>query len=381
MSIANLRREPMDGIPTGQYCEGWREVWRATDPNEPQGDGSFVWERTMPRLTDDIEDCALYLYESHIDAKRGEKAGGSGFLYEIPFDESSLWGKGHRYAVSNWHVVKRAPVIRLNSAAADGQKIIRKKASDWIRHPDEQTDIAVCPLADDLRADDRSLYTYKSISPGHMITPDRMLEYNIGIGDDTFVVGRFVNHDGVQRNQPSVRFGAIAQMPKDKIKTETGWQEAFLVEAKSIAGYSGSPVFALISEVRSPKYKAEQGVEPTELFMFLGIDCSHIIERQPVYNANETKSGMYIESNTGMAVVIAAWKLAQLLEESAPLKKKREEALRQRRTQIVAAEDYAEGQTQLTRPKQGEPIEIPTPTKKQFTRDLGKLMRRKPPES
>ncbi|HVC45436.1 MAG TPA: hypothetical protein VND20_11520 [Candidatus Binataceae bacterium] len=36
---------------------------------------------------------------------------------------------------------------------------------------------------------------------------------------------------------------------------------------------------------------------------------------------------------------------------------------------------------QLTTPKQGKPIEIPVPTKRQFTDDLGKLMRRKPPQS
>ena len=70
---------------------------------------------------------------------------------------------------------------------------------------------------------------------------------NIGIGDEAIAIGRFINHDGNQRNQPSVRFGAIAQMPKDKIRTDTGEQDAFLVEIKSISGYSGSPVFALTS--------------------------------------------------------------------------------------------------------------------------------------
>jgi hypothetical protein len=395
MSIANLRREPMDGIPTGRYCDGWREVWRATDPNEPQGDGSYVWERAMPRLTDDILEISIYLYETHIDADRGEKAGGSGFLYEIPFDPEATMGKGHLYAVSNWHVVKKAPVIRLNSS--EGPKIIRKKTTDWIRHQDEQTDIAVCPLADDLRTDDRSLHTLKSVSPAHLATKDRIAELNIGIGDNTFLVGRFINHDGVQKNDPSVRFGAIAQMPKNKIETETGEQEAFLVEVKSIAGYSGSPVFALISERRSLEYKQKiesmrpnptamllvQAQEATELFILLGIDCGHLIDQQPVYNADRKKSGQYIESNTGMSVVIVPWKLIELLEVPL-LKNKREEARRQRQSEIVAAEDFAEQPrkaTQLTTPKEGNPVEIPIPTERQFTSDLGKLLRRKPSQS
>jgi hypothetical protein len=38
--------------------------------------------------------------------------------------------------------------------------------------------------------------------------------------------------------------------------------------------------------------------------------------------------------------------------------------------------------TQRSRPKQGAPIEIPIPTERQFTSDLGKLLlRRKPPQS
>ena len=83
MSIASLWREPMDGIPTGRYCDGWREVWRATDPSDPQGDGAYVWERVMDRLIDEILDCSIYLYGSHIDARRGEQVGGSGFCMKF----------------------------------------------------------------------------------------------------------------------------------------------------------------------------------------------------------------------------------------------------------------------------------------------------------
>lgn len=386
MSLASLYREPMDGIPTGRYCDGWWEVWRATDPDDPEGDGAYVWARVMSRIDDRILDCPIYFYKSHIEAERGEKAGGSGFLYELPFGESNS-GHGHLYAVSNWHVVSRAPVIRLNSVNAEEHQIIRLKKHDWTRHPDQQTDIAVTLLPDD-----PATYRYQSISPEHLVTKDRIAEYNIGIGEDTFAVGRFVNHDGKQRNQPSVRFGVLAQMPKEKIKTETGDQEAFLVELKSIAGYSGSPVFALISEKRSANYRTiiesmkgnpaakllVQAQEARELFMFLGIDCGHIIDKQPVYNADGEENGQYIKSNTGMAIVIVPWKLTELLE-SEPLKKQREEAARKRRREIIAVEDFADQsrKTQRTRPKQGEPVEIPVLTRDEFFRNLAKATRRK----
>lgn len=376
----------MDGIPTGRYCDGWREVWRATDPSDPQGDGAYVWERVMDRLIDEILDCSIYLYGSHIDARRGEQVGGSGFLYEIPFDEKTTYGRGHLYAVSNWHVVSRAPVIRLNSADdPTGHKIIRLKSSDWIRHPDGQTDIAVAPIADD-----PATYRYRSIAPGHLVSPERIKEMNIGIGDEAIAIGRFINHDGNQRNQPSVRFGAIAQMPKDKIRTDTGEQDAFLVEIKSISGYSGSPVFALISGRRGAVYKnllegirrhplakiAELALEVPELFIFLGIDCGHLLERLPVLDQGN-KTGQYVEANTGMAIVVAAWKLAELLE-TEQLKKQREAARQKRQAGKIAAEDFAEPPKQRTRADNPDDrIDIPIPTRKQFSDDLAKAIRRK----
>ncbi len=342
----------------------------------------------MPRLTDDVLDCTIYLYETHVNASRGVETGGSGFLYEIPFG-SEKFGRGHLYAVSNWHVVQKAPVIRLNSS--QGQKIIRKKPHEWFRHPDQHTDLAVCLLANDLRGEDSSLYTFKSISPGHLATKERIAELNIGIGDDTFLVGRFVNHDGVQRNEPSVRFGSIAQMPKNKIKTDTGEQEAFLVEVKSISGFSGSPVFALISEKRSRDYREKistmrgnptamaivMAQDVTELFIFLGIDCGHLIDSQPVVDANGRKTGGYIHVNTGMAIVIVPWKLTELLE-NPTLKRQREEAERERKKQIVGAEDYASKPTQRSNAKNpADRIDIPTPNRKEFLSDLRKATRRK----
>ena len=57
------------------------------------------------------------------------------------------------------------------------------------------------------------------------------------------MVGRFVSHEGKQQNSPAVRFGNIAMMQKEKIIDERGVaQESFLVEIRSLPGYSGSAV-------------------------------------------------------------------------------------------------------------------------------------------
>jgi len=58
------------------------------------------------------------------------------------------------------------------------------------------------------------------------------------------MVGRFIGHDGHQRNTPAVRFGNIAMMPDEKIKAADGTeQEGFLVELRSVPGCSGSAVY------------------------------------------------------------------------------------------------------------------------------------------
>ena len=48
-------------------------------------------------------------------------------------------------------------------------------------------------------------------------------------------------------------------------------------------------------------------------FMLLGIDCGHLHSREPVLDSAGNKTDMVVKSNTGMAIVIVAWKLAELI--------------------------------------------------------------------
>jgi hypothetical protein len=78
-------------------------------------------------------------------------------------------------------------------------------------------------------------------------------------------------------------------------------QEAFLVEARSLSGYSGSPVFVtpygFFEDNESMSWDFYMGIS----VHLLGIDCGHLPERQ-----NMT-------GNSGMMVVVPAWKLLELL--------------------------------------------------------------------
>ena len=68
-------------------------------------------------------------------------------------------------------------------------------------------------------------------------------ERNLGIGDEIFITGLFTKVTETTKNIPIVRTGNVAMIPGEKIPFGDSLIEAYLVEARSIGGLSGSPVF------------------------------------------------------------------------------------------------------------------------------------------
>jgi hypothetical protein len=265
----------------------------------------------LPRISDDYTDTVVYLYPSEVDAQKGKKAGGSGFLFGIP---SEKFPNSHFiYAVTNRHVIEGGSCcVRLNTA--DGKMaVLSFTERDWCLHPSGD-DLAVCQMP----IEDGGLYQYKFLHDDHLLTKQIVEDYNIGTGDDIFVVGRFINQEGKQKNVPSLRFGNISQMPAETIRQQRGSaffeQESFLVEARSIGGYSGSPVFVgLLPNIQRPAARKQT---MTGRAWLLGIDWGYILDWEPVCDAGgrPVDSGLRVSSNTGMMAVVPAWKLRELLD-------------------------------------------------------------------
>jgi hypothetical protein len=262
-----------------------------------------VLEPPVPRIPDEYLDCVIYLYPSEVDADNGERAGGSGFLVGVPTQglRQNGW---FMYAVSNKHVIQNATTLRLNTC--DGKKTIMPTVrSSWLTHPDGD-DLAVCPLSFDSRD-----YKFNHVPRATFLSKDVIKNFNIGPGDDVFMVGRFINHEGRQLNLPTVRFGNIAQMPWETIKQDDGFeQESFLVEVRSIGGYSGSPIFAFIP-VASERPGLKDWGKPENILRahgpwLLGIDWGYINNWGPVCRENGepvnpgNPSAMQVRLNTGM---------------------------------------------------------------------------------
>jgi hypothetical protein len=290
----------------------------------------------------------------------------------------------------------KTPVIRLNRR--DGTvEYIESTTEQWFRHPDGD-DVAVLPIA--VRYLDLRVW---NIDVRLFVTPQTIHDEDIGIGDDTVMVGRFVNHEGKQKNSPAVRFGNIAMMAEEKIVTATGLeQEAFLVEVRSLPGYSGSAVFIYSpcatndqsvrrkGQDRDFDYKPKLTEMPPQVHwdamnpkgpFLLGIDFCHIPRKAYVLDVGGKKvdEKWYVEENTGMAGVIPAWKIAEVLnlEELKAMRKKEDQAITERKTTSAVSLDYATPeqleQTQTTE----HGAKIPIPATDQFFSDLEKASRKK----
>jgi hypothetical protein len=275
----------------------------------------------LPNIPAEFLDSVVYLYKDEEGARRGEAAGGTGFFIAFP---SEIPLRVFLYAVTNSHVIREggAPVIRMSMG--DDVDILPLTEDDWIHHPDGD-DVAISYLGfNDVR-------DYPAIGKFALASRELLNENNIGPGDETFFVGRFVTHEGRQRNLPTVRFGNIAMMPWEPIRNPRRGinQESFLVEARSLSGYSGSPVFVYQAGYIDAGHLVQTWIS-ARCFL-LGIDWCHLATFKSVLDSDKETAiaqDWYVEQNSGMMGVVPAWKIRELLEleEVAQMRKDEEQA-------------------------------------------------------
>jgi hypothetical protein len=258
----------------------------------------------LPRIDDAYLHSVVYLYRSRHEAEEGINIGGSGFLISVP-SEIRPAPASHIYAVTNSHVIEsNGCVARMNAKGGTTDSIEFRK-SEWLCA--KADDLAIAMLPPEIL----NRFLISPIPAEAAITREFVDRYYIGAGDDVIVLGRFINQEGRQRNEPSARFGFISQMPSEPIEYDGREQDSFLCEVKSIGGYSGSPVFVnpdLNSHRRGHAFpKAGQ-------LILLGVDWCHIQNWHSARDDNGYEiPHIRVPENTGMMGVIPGWKLTDLI--------------------------------------------------------------------
>ena len=161
-------------------------------------------------------------------------------------------------------------------------------------------------------APDVEIYDCIFVPSTMAVTADVISKEGVGCGDEVFITGLFTQHFGLQRNLPIVRIGNIACMPSEPVQTtEYGPIEAYLVEARSIGGLSGSPVFLHLSGMRKGSLKL--GVEP---IYWLGLMHGHFdLMNTGVVDAI-TQDNLYnLKINMGIAIVVPVAKILEVLNQ------------------------------------------------------------------
>lgn len=274
-------------------------------------------------------DATVFLYPSVEDAEKGKKFGGSGVIIGIPaqpFPEASFI-----YVVTNWHVACQSgnSVIRINTS--DGKThIVDKDPSEWIFLPGKQ-DLAA------IRIEDFGNKKLNYIGTSLFITDDEKSDAHVG--DDVFMVGRFIDYDGHETNRPALRFGTLSMMDAP-IRQPTGFQgRSIIVDMHSRTGFSGSPVYVYrpggitvltemtINNPNLPKLEGPKrshrkwGIGNDVKVRLLGVLWGQFPERWEIQHKRDDNlasaalvtDGSYVNGFSGMSCVVPASQILELL--------------------------------------------------------------------
>lgn len=218
-------------------------------------------------------------------------------------------------AVTAKHVIEQAAskyttsvYIRVNEK--DGLSCLHEtNEADWKFHPDPRCDVAVAMLN---LEDVDSRFDARGFSTSMFLTRDASVRKQVGVGDECFSVGLFVQHSGSSRNLPVVRMGNIAAMPEEDVRTKNYNYAAYLIDCRSIGGQSGSPVYVFVdphvdSDLATTEKRLIRLVQPgkrdAKSFQLMGLIHGHWDLEEYDLTSQKIES---LRLNMGIAIVVPA---------------------------------------------------------------------------
>jgi hypothetical protein len=251
---------------------------------------------------------------------------GSGFWISRPGPNDVEHMHRLAYFVTAAHVLDRVKEastdrrvwLRANTTGG-GQIWYETPEICWKQHPTDSTvDLAILKIGIDSVLDHIAWPLEASVIGDSLDTAetgDRKVE----LGDELCIAGLFYPHKGEKRNIPIVRIGNVSALRREPVLNNAGMpMDVYLVEAHSIGGLSGSPVFVDIAAAKhalppSWGYMAA-AYSPTSVsrFKLFGVIHGHFSDdAESDEIADDGKRKLAV--NLGIAMVIPAEKIAQVV--------------------------------------------------------------------
>lgn len=266
------------------------------------------------RLNEDLRKCVACVgyVTTDLTGEQVFEPGGTGFFVKHG---------GVCYFVTARHVAEElGPPFAMRATNDKGEPVMLGEIvrAGWFYHPDETVDLAIV------------LGIPKGVPPlssTTILTKEKAAALSIGIGDEAHIVGLYRLLRGKTKNVPIVHTGHIALVPgeervpqRDRNRGRTIDVDVYLVEAQTLEGLSGSPVF--VRESRSAYINGHVGGNSATQYAllsgeahFLGIWSGAWDAPPGEVLAIDRPEAMRVP--VGMGLTVPGWRLLELLDDPA----------------------------------------------------------------
>lgn len=336
-------------------------------PKAILGSNRYDWQGWLRvRIGTDIRKCVLFF---GVPSPEGVTYGGTGFL---AMHQSE--GLFFLYLVTARHVAKALEnyadtgfYIRANLKDGTSDLVTVEKAV-WAFPDDPTIDLAIAPFGFEARNVDHQHIDLEAESV------DLSDQRQVTCGDVISIVGLFRLHHGRKKSIPFVHTGHIAVMPdanekvpvRDRTTNQMVESEVFLVEAQTLEGLSGSPVF--VHEVLNLDFGKPKRVRAFGGVKLLGLYQGAWDGEPGEILAKDRNFRGAVRVPVGMGMVVPANKIIDLMKNHSDLRQQRERIVKAYKTKGAAATDSA---IPVSRSSDANPTH-----REDFTRLLGAAVRK-----
>lgn len=281
------------------------------------------------RVPDPYLKCVSFIGEATSEDSAGihGELCATGFFVSVPLPSEHLPQRAF-YFVTAGHVANdlsdRPTYFLINKRGGGVTGVSNILDSTWWTHPtDRTTDVALLPVGFQKDAD------ISAIALGDFVKTDDFSDQTIGVGDEVFITGLFTGVTSEDHLMPIVRQGNIAMLPREQIQTDLGYADVHLIEARSIGGLSGSPVFVRPSvTVDNGHARLDASTKPK----LLGLTHGHWAIKESDINKPQIDHDRQRGVNYGIAIVVPAAKIMGIIDrpELRELRQLQEDALKKK---------------------------------------------------